>query len=151
MTYGYYNYLKKYSPEFLLKHESWKHEAWSRRSNFLQLLNTKGAHVLTSRVFFLPGIRFKTIWYVLGGLLCCVDVWGIWYFQEIYNKYTIHKWTNYQPWFHQQLQDKNSSISIDPVEEKKPIGRVKYQDKVKIIYSGLDNPDVSSDRRYRYR
>ena len=129
MTHNYYNYLTKYSPRFLVKHESWTHEAWSRRSNFLQLLNTKSAHILSSRTHFMTGYKFKTSWYIYGAIMCIADVYGIWYFQDMYNKYTAHKWTNYQPYMNQQLQHPNSKISLDPTEEKKPFARVKYQDK----------------------
>lgn len=148
---SYYNYLKKYSPEFLVKHESWAHHAWGRRSNFNQLVNFKGALVLTPRVFVLPGLRLKGLFYFLSGIVCVSELWGLWYFQEIYNKYTVHKWTMYQPYFHSKLAKPEDLKILDPSEEKKPFTRLKYQDRVKIIYDGEETPDITSQRRYRYR
>ena len=44
-----------------------------------------------------------------------------------------------------------NSFVVDPTEEKKPITRMKYQDRVKIVYENHETPDVQGDRRVRYR
>ena len=150
-NWNYYNYLKKYSPRFLVKQESWTHQMWSRGSSFLQLVNFKGTLTMTNRTFIFPGYRIKSLFFFVGGLVCCIDIWGLWYFQEIYNKYTTHKWTNYQPWMHSSLLEYHNSFIVDPCEEKKPFTRLKYQDRVKIVYDGYETPDVIAQRRYRYR
>ena len=149
MSENYYSYLKKYSPRFIAKYETWTHHAWGRKSNFLQLVNSKGALVMTGRAFILPGIRYKNLVYYSLAAICCFDVWGIWFYQDIYNKYTYHKWNTYQPWMYKTYVPKH--YEMDPLEEKKPFTRVKYQDRIKIIYDGEDNQNITSPRRLRYR
>lgn len=152
MGYSYYDYLKKYNAEFLSRYELRNHVAFGRKSNFLQLLNTKAALMLTNRALIIPKVRSKAfLYYFLAGY-CIVGYYGIWYFQEIYNKYTHHKWTMYQPYMHSQLmKGTGGDDKFDPYEEKKPITRLNYQDSIKITYDGYDNPDIVSQKRFRYR
>ena len=149
-SYNYFNYLKKYSPEYLLKYESWTHRMWGRGSAFKNLVNMRAALTLTPRVFVFPGLRTKSIVFYFMGAYACILIYGIWYFQEIYNKYTIHKWIHYNPMYNKEIND-YANMKFDVTEEKKPITRVKYQDKIKIIYDGDDTIDPKSPRRFRYR
>lgn len=148
---SYYDYLKRYNADYLNKHESWAHYSWGRGSNFMQLQKFRSFSLLTNRAYVMPGLRFKGFFYFAGALLCIADVYGIWYFQEIYNKYSSFKWTLYQPWYHKEcMLDEDFGIN-DPTEEKKPMTRLKYSDTVKIIYNGEEGQDFFSLRRFRYR
>lgn len=100
----YYDYLKNYDTRFLNKYESWTHSSWGRRSNFLQLLDYRGYSLMTGRNIFLPGFKLKGWFFTFGSIICMADIWGIWFFQEIYNKYTPQKWTWYQPYLHPETQ-----------------------------------------------
>lgn len=149
-NYNYFNYLKKYSPDFLLKYESWSHRMIGRGSGIKMLTNMRAALMLTPRVFILPGLRTKSlVYYFMAGYALAL-VYGIWYFQEIYNKFTIHKWIHYMPMYNKEINN-YAAVKFDVTEEKKPITRVKYQDKIKIIYDGDDTIDPKSPRRFRYR
>jgi hypothetical protein len=94
----YYDYLKKYDARFLHKYESGTHLSWGRRSNFLQLLYFRAYSLMTGRNMWIPHMKIKSWFYNLGTLICLADIWGIWYFQEIYNKYSVQKWVYYQPY-----------------------------------------------------
>lgn len=151
VNYPYYNYLKKYDQSFLKKYEVAENRTLGRGSGFLNFVRLRSALFLTPRVFVFGSFRTKSLVYYIMALFLCADLWGIWYFQEIYYKYNIHKWTGYQPWFHKDLVDKIDVGVVDPTEEKKPFTRAKYADKIKIVYDGEDTPSTSSGRRYRYR
>jgi hypothetical protein len=94
----YYDYLKNYDAKFLNKYESWSHHSWGRRSNFMQLLYFRCYSLFTGRNILLPHLKLKSpyIWICVG--VSMADVWGIWFYQEIYNKYYPWKWTYYQPY-----------------------------------------------------
>lgn len=94
----YYDYLKKYDSHFLNKYESWSHFSWGRRSNFLQLLYYRAYTLTTGRQILMPHLKLKSPFQWLCILVCLADVYGIWFFQEIYNKYTVHKQVYYQPY-----------------------------------------------------
>jgi hypothetical protein len=149
---NYYDYLKKYSPEHINRYENWWHAFLGRRSAFSHLQHFRAYIILTNHMTFLPGFRFKSHVFFIGALLCVVNLWGIWYSQEIYNKYSIHKWNHYSPQYHKDLfLDQKDYPHLDPTEEKKPFTRSTYSDRVKIIYDGEEQKDIVSLRRYRYR
>ena len=99
----YYDYLKKYDSHFLNKYESWTHYAWGRRSNFLQLLYYRAYTLVTGRQIFMPHLKLKSPYQWICLMICLADVYGIWYFQEISNKYTVHKQVYYQPYMKPQM------------------------------------------------
>jgi hypothetical protein len=97
---NYYDYLKKYDAHFLNKYESWGHASWSRRSNYLQLLYFRAYSLWTGgRSIFLPHIKLKSAYMMLCAGVCITDIYGIWIYQEMYNKYMPWKWVYYQPYF----------------------------------------------------
>lgn len=102
--YNYYDYLKKYDAGFLNKYESWGHANWSRRSNFLQLLYFRATTLMTGRIHIMHGIKLKGWYYTLSVLVCLADIYGIWFYQEIYNKYAYWKWVYYQPYFKNECE-----------------------------------------------
>ena len=152
-NYSYYKYLKNYNPHFINKYENWSHLAWGRRTNFDLLQQCRTYLALSTKMTIFPGLRTKSTFYYLGALICVVDMWGIWYSQEIYNKYSFHKWTHYQPWMHKDTVYSKDDLNkpLDSTEEKKPITRMKYSDRIKIVYDGVEQEDVYGRRRYRYR
>ena len=93
----YYDYLKKYTPMFLNQHESWTHYTWGRKSNYLTLLSYRAYTLMTGRDILLEGIKIKGWYYTFGALICIADIWGVWYFQDIHQKYSTRKWVYYQP------------------------------------------------------
>jgi hypothetical protein len=97
--YKYYDYLKKYDAHFLNKYESWTHQHWGRRSNYLQLLYFRAYSLFTSRAPVLPNIKVKKPFLYVACVVCLADIWGTWIFQEVYNKYMPWKWVYYQPYF----------------------------------------------------
>ncbi len=97
MSYKYYDYLKNYNASFLNKYENWLHHENGRRSNFKRLLDYRAYSLLTGRPMFMYGFKLKSWYYVLCSLMCLADIWGVWYFQEIYNKYYPWKYTFYTP------------------------------------------------------
>mmetsp|Transcript_33545 Transcript_33545/g.34850 ORF Transcript_33545/g.34850 Transcript_33545/m.34850 type:complete len:155 (+) Transcript_33545:31-495(+) len=154
MSYSYYNYLKKYSPRFILKYESGVHSFWGRRSVFSQLVFTKAFLTLTPRVFIFPTFRASSLFFYLAALYSAILMWGIWYFQDIHHKYTHHKWVHYQPWMYNEIVSKEQrELGIEPLEEKKPLTRLNYEDSIKIIYNGEDMPTHlwNTSKRFRYR
>jgi hypothetical protein len=150
--YSYYKYLKKYSPYFLNKYENWGHLVKGRKTNFGRLLMVRAYLLLTHNMTILPGYRTTGTFYLFGAILTFIDLYGIWYSQEIYNKYSFHKWTHYQPW-HQKdtLVSKDQEGKVDVTEEKRPITRVIFSDKVKIVYDGKEEENAFGRRRIRYR
>ncbi len=98
-NYKYYDYLKRYDAAFLNKYESWAHHSWSRRSNFLQLLYFRAYALFTGRTILMPHLKAKSWFTYISCLICIFDIWGVWVFQEIYNKYSVQKWVYYQPYF----------------------------------------------------
>lgn len=148
----YYQFVKKYSPHFLNRYENWAHGALARGSLFNHLQNFRAYIHLTNHMTILPGYRTKASIFYLGAFLCVVDIWGIWYSQEIYYKYSIQKWNHYQPWYHKDcFDDPEDYGKIDPTEEQKPFTRGNYSDRVKIVYDGKEDSDFGSWRRWRYR
>jgi hypothetical protein len=97
MSYKYYDYLKKYNAPFLNKYENWTHTHWGRRSNYQQLLDYRAYSLMTGRPIFLYGWKFKSWYFMLCAVISFADIWGVWYFQEIYNKYYPWKYTYYTP------------------------------------------------------
>ena len=95
----YYDYLKKYDAPFLNKYESWAHFNWGRRSNYLQLLYFRAYSLLTGRNIILPHLKLKSPWLWMAAVVAFADVWGVWIYQEMYQKYQPWKWTYYQPYF----------------------------------------------------
>lgn len=152
-NYSYYKYLRNYSPHFINKYENWSHFSWGRKTNFTQLQLFRSYILLTNKMTIIPGYRTKSKFYYAGAILCVADLWGIWFYQEIYNKYTFHKWTHYQPWMHKDTAVSKDDLDkpMDSTEEKRPQTRVKYSDKIKIVYDGEEQEDVLGRRRFRYR
>jgi hypothetical protein len=103
MTYKYYDYLKKYDAHFLNRYENWAHHNWSRRSNFQRLLDYRAYSLATGRAFFMYGLKFKGWYYWACALLSFADIWGVWYFQDIYNRYYYWKYTYYTPDWKKEL------------------------------------------------
>jgi hypothetical protein len=150
----YYSYLKKYNPHFINRYENWAHGSFARGSGFKNLQFFRAYIMLTNHMTILPGYRFKSFFFYAGALMCVFDLWGIWISQEMYNKYTAHKWNHYQTWFHKDCYEDQEDYpypSLDPTEEKKPFTRDNYSDRVKIVYDGVEEKDIFSNRRYRYR
>lgn len=152
-NYGYYSYLKKYSPFFIHKYECGVHASWGRGSQFLRMVEVKYALNLSQRVILFWPFTLKSPVVMFGAAFCCVNLWGIWYFQEIYNKYSIHKWTHYQPKDHKDNLFSKDDVAenIDPFEERKPYTRMRMGDRVKMVYDGEEQRDVIARRRLRYR
>ena len=96
-NYKYYDYLKKYDARFLNKYENWLHYENGRKSNFLRLLGYRAYSLMTGRPIMMDGVKIKQWFYIFCSLICLADVWGIWYYQEIYNKYYPWKYTYYTP------------------------------------------------------
>lgn len=104
-NYKYYDYLKKYDAAFLNKYESWFHHSWGRRSNFTELLHYKSYGLYTGgRAIFVQGTRLKSIFVLIGAIICNADIWGVWFYTDIYNKFMPWKWINYQPYFKEELK-----------------------------------------------
>ena len=104
-NYKYYDYLKKYDAAFLNKYESWFHYSWGRKTNFNQLLKYKAYLMWTGgRTIFIDGTKLKTSYAYLAGLICIADIWGVWFFQEMYNKYQPWKWIYYQPYYKEECK-----------------------------------------------
>ncbi len=97
---NYYDYLKKYDPNFLNKYQSWSHYAWGRKSNFMQLLYFRAyTFNVGGRAPFLPHLKLKLPYVLVCSLLCMWDVYGVWIYQEVYNKYMPYKWVFYMPYY----------------------------------------------------
>jgi hypothetical protein len=97
---NYNEYLNKYDTSFVNKYQSWSHHAWGRKSNFLQLVYFRAYLFNTgSRAPFLPHLKFKNSFNIFCAIICMADIYGVWIYQEIYNKYMPWKWTMYQPYF----------------------------------------------------
>src|SRR5690348_3025108 len=97
---NYNDYLNKYNAHFLNKYQSWSHYSWGRKSNFLQLLYYRAYTLNTGgRAPFLPHVKLKSPFIMLCALVCMADIYGVWIYQEIYNKYMPWKWVFYQPYF----------------------------------------------------
>ena len=101
--YKYYDYLKKYNPRFLNNYESWSHINWSRRSGFIELLNYRSYTLSTGRNILFDGLKLKGWFFVYGSLMCIMDIWGVWYFQDIHQKYSTRKWVYYQPYMKPEM------------------------------------------------
>jgi hypothetical protein len=101
--YKYYDYLKKYTPKFLNSHESWAHWNWGRKSGFTDLLSYRAYTLMSPRNILFEGVKIKGWFFVFGSLFCIMDIWGIWYFQEIHQKYSTRKWVYYQPYMKPEM------------------------------------------------
>ena len=97
-SYKYYDYLKKYNSHFVNRYENWSHLSWGRKSNYLQLLNLRAYTLMTQRSILLPGMKLKAPFFMLGCMVCLADIWGMWFFFTVYNKYSPQKWVFYQPY-----------------------------------------------------
>ena len=93
----YYDYLKKYDAPFLNKYESWSHYQWGRRSNYMQLLYARAYYLYSGRGILMHGWKIKHPFVWCGTVVCIADVFGIWFYQEMYNKMTPWKYVYYQP------------------------------------------------------
>ena len=102
-SYKYYDYIKNYDVGFRNKHENWTHYAWGRKTNFSQLLHFRAYSLMTGRPILWKGLKIKGWFYMFGTLICVMDVWGIWYFQEMHNKYSSKKWVYYQPYLRPEM------------------------------------------------
>ena len=97
---NYYDYLKKYDTHFLNKYESWSHAQWGRKSNFLQLLYFRAYSLFVGgRSILVPHIKLKSAFMMVCAGICLADVYGVWIYQEMYNKFMPWKWVYYQPYF----------------------------------------------------
>ena len=97
---NYYDYLKKYDAHFLNKYESWSHAQWGRKSNFLQLLYFRAYSLFVGgRSILVPHIKLKSAFMMVCAGICLADIYGVWIYQEMYNKYMPWKWVYYQPYF----------------------------------------------------
>jgi len=103
-SYKYYDYIKNYRADFLNKYESWNHSSWGRKTNYTQLLNYRAYSLMTGRPILFYGIKIKGWFYMFGTLICLCDVYGIWWFQEMHNKYSSKKWIYYQPYLRKEMQ-----------------------------------------------
>ena len=102
---NYNDYLKKYDAHFLNRYQSWHHHAWGRKSNYMQLLYFRAYSLWTGgRSIFLPGYKLKSAFMMIGAGVCMADIWGVWFFQEMYNKYQPWKWIYYQPYYKDQCR-----------------------------------------------
>lgn len=102
-SYKYYNYLKKYTPAFLNRQESWTHFTWGRKSNYLDLLNYRSTTLMIGRNILNEQMKIKGWFFFFGAVICMADIWGIWYFQEIHQKYSTRKWVYYQPYLKPEM------------------------------------------------